>query len=337
MSASEFHNQPKAELHIHLRGAIPPSFLGKMLRKYPPAEALAEAPERDLRLFNNQANIRTVIAGEYVEDALFRYNTFDEFLYTYLFTSYFVRTIDDFRGLIATVREQLHQENIVYAEVTVSLIEYVNQGIPLEALLEALSEESATPPKVRWIVDLVRNIGHQAAEDLLDRIIQQRPENLVAITLGGAEHLFPPAQFEKVFAKARQSGLKLTVHAGEALGAESVWDALRILKVDRIGHGVRSIEDPSLVAYLAAHQIPLEICPTSNISTGVYSAYADHPVRKLFEAGVPITISTDDPTFFRVTLSQELSALSSLGFSTDEIQRLIDNSFRYAFSDTTAL
>ena len=129
----------------------------------------------------------------------------------------------------------------------------------------------------------------------------------------------------------------MTVHAGEALGAESVWDALRILKVDRIGHGVRSIEDPSLVAYLAAHQIPLEICPTSNISTGVYSAYADHPVRKLFEAGVPITISTDDPTFFRVTLSQELSALSSLGFSTDEIQRLIDNSFRYAFSDTTAL
>ena len=178
MSASEFHNQPKAELHIHLRGAIPPSFLGKMLRKYPPAEALAEAPERDLRLFNNQANIRTVIAGEYVEDALFRYNTFDEFLYTYLFTSYFVRTIDDFRGLIATVREQLHQENIVYAEVTVSLIEYVNQGIPLEALLEALSEESATPPKVRWIVDLVRNIGHQAAEDLLDRIIQQRPRKL---------------------------------------------------------------------------------------------------------------------------------------------------------------
>ncbi len=334
MTALELQQVPKAELHVHLRGAIPAAFLGTMFRKYPPAEALANAPERHLRLFRNQPNIQAVIDGHYVEYSFFRYDTFDEFLFTYLFTSYFVRSIDDFRALIIAVREQLHEENIVYAEVTVSLIEYVSQGIPLEALLEALSDEPGTSPKVRWIVDLVRNIGHEAAGDLLDQILDRRPDSLIAITLGGAEHLFPPSQFEQVFAKARDAGLKLTVHAGEALGPESVWDALRILKVDRIGHGVRADEDPSLVAHLADNQIPLEVCPTSNIRTGVYSSYIEHPVRKLFEAGVPITISTDDPTFFRVTLSEELSALSELGFSSNEIKGLIDNSFRYAFSDT---
>ena len=238
--------------------------------------------------------------------------------------------------MIAAVRRQFCRENIVYAEVTVSVIEYVNQGIPLEALLEALSEEPETPPRVRWIVDLVRNIGPEAAESLLDRILERRPRNLAAVTLGGAEHLFPPAPFERVFAKARGAGLRLTVHAGEALGPESVWDALRILKVDRIGHGVRAVEDPALVAHLAAQRIPLEVCPTSNIRTGIYRSYGEHPARRLFEAGVPLTVSTDDPTFFRVTLSRELSALTALGFSPDEIEGIAANGFRFAFAPPPA-
>lgn len=330
-ATADFLSQPKAELHVHLRGAIPPRFLSAMLRKYPPTEALANAPARHLRLFEAQENIRAAIEGRYNKETFFDYDSFDGFLATYLFTSYFVRSIDDFRELITGVRRELHRENIVYAELTVSLIEYVNQGIPLEALLAALSEEFDAPPRIRWIVDLVRNIGPQAAENLLDRILKRRPKNLTALTLGGSEHLFPPAQFERVFAKARDAGLQLTVHAGEALGPESVWDSLRLLKVDRIGHGVRAIEDPALVAHLAANKIPLEVCPTGNIRTGIYRSYKEHPVRKLFEAGVPITINTDDPTFFRVTLSQELSALTALGFSRDEIQSLIANSFRFAF------
>ena len=336
MAATDFLAQPKAELHVHLRGAIPPEFLGALLRKYPPQEALANAPGRHRRLFAGQANIRAALAGHYEENAFFRYDSFDGFLATYLFTSYFVRSIEDFRGLIAAVRRQFCRENIVYAEVTVSVIEYVNQGIPLEALLEALSEEPETPPRVRWIVDLVRNIGPEAAESLLDRILERRPRNLAAVTLGGAEHLFPPAPFERVFAKARGAGLRLTVHAGEALGPESVWDALRILKVDRIGHGVRAVEDPALVAHLAAQRIPLEVCPTSNIRTGIYRSYGEHPARRLFEAGVPLTVSTDDPTFFHVTLSRELSALTALGFSPDEIEGIAANGFRFAFAPPPA-
>ncbi len=332
MAAADFLAQPKAELHVHLRGAAPAEFLGALLRKYPPEEALANAPRRHRRLFAAHANIRAAMEGRYEENAFFRYDSFDGFLAAYLFTSYFVRGIDDFRNLIAAVRERLHRENIVYAEVTVSVIEYVNQGIPLEALLEALSEEPATPPRVRWVVDLVRNIGAEAAESLLDRILERRPRNLAAITLGGSERLFPPAPFERVFAKARGAGLKLTVHAGEGLGPESVWDALRILKVDRIGHGVRAIEDPALVERLAADRIPLEICPTSNIRTGIYRSYAEHPARRLFEAGAPLTVSTDDPTFFGVTLSQELSALTALGFSQDEIEGIVANGFRFAFA-----
>ncbi len=331
MAAADLRARPKAELHVHLRGAIPAEFLGALLRKYPPEKALANAPERHRRLFAAHENIRAAMEGRYEENAFFRYESLSGFLASYLFTGYFVRGIDDFRGLIAAVRRQLRSENVVYAEVSVSLIEYVNQGIPLEALLEALAEEPEDPPRVRWIVDLVRDIGAEAAENLLDRILERRPRNLTAITLGGSEHLFPPAPFERVFAKARGAGLKLTVHAGEGLGPESVRDALRILKVDRIGHGVRAVEDLALVERLAAERIPLEICPTSNIRTGIYRSYREHPARRLFEAGVPLTVSTDDPTFFGVTLSAELAALAALGFLPDEIEGIVENGFRFAF------
>lgn len=336
MAAADFLARPKAELHVHLRGAAPAEFLGALLRKYPPEKALAGAPARHLRLFAAHAGIRAAMAGRYEQNAFFRYDSFDGFLAAYLFSSYFVRGIEDFRGMIAAVRRQFARQNIVYAEVTVSVIEYVNQGIPLEALLEALAEEPATPPRVRWIVDLVRNIGPEAAERLLDRILERRPRNLTAITLGGAEHLFPPAPFARVFDKARGAGLKLTVHAGEALGPESVRDAVRALKVDRIGHGVRAVEDPALVERIAARRIPLEVCPTSNVRTGIYRSYDEHPARRLFEAGAPLTVNTDDPTFFGVTLAQELAALTTLGFSPDEIGGIAENGFRFAFDPAAA-
>lgn len=336
MTAADLLARPKAELHVHLRGAAPAEFLGALLRKYPPEEALAAAPAQHRRIFAAHANIRAAMAGRYEQSAFFRYDSFEGFLAAYLFTGYFVRSIDDFRAMIAAVRRQFVRQNIVYAEVTVSVIEYVNQGIALEELLEALAEEPAAPPRLRWIVDLVRNIGPEAAERLLDRILERRPRNLTAITLGGAEHLFPPAPFARVFAKARGAGLKLTVHAGEALGPESVWDALRMLRADRIGHGVRAIEDPALVAQLAAQRIPLEVCPTSNVRTGICRAYGEHPARRLFEAGAPLTVSTDDPTFFGVTLSEELAALTALGFSPDEIGDIAENGFRFAFDPAAA-
>ena len=134
-----------------------------------------------------------------------------------------------------------------------------------------------------------------------------------------------------MYSKARDNGLRLTVHAGEAAGPRSVWDALQILGAERIGHGVRAIEDPSLVRYLADNKIPLEVSPTSNIRTGVYASYEAHPVKALFEAGVPVTINTDDPTFFRTTLVDEYAHVHAIGINENDIFEMIREGFVHAF------
>ena len=328
---------PKAELHVHLRGAMPGHFFAELLRKYSPSEALAGAPRRHVELFRNCPHLLPFLsdAGDPGEQAgnLFRFEDFNQFLASYLFSSYFVREIADFRNLIQAVRQELAAQNVVYAEVTVSLGEYVNQGLDIVELIEAMDEASRAPSQVRlrWIVDLVRDLGPVATMDTLRQVVKNRTESVVAITLGGAEHRFPPEPFAEHYRVARDAGLRLTVHAGEAAGPESVWGAIRSLGVERIGHGVRSIEDPRLIDYLAEKQIPLEVCLTSNICTGVYCSYEEHPVRRLYEAGVAISINTDDPSFFGTSLAAEFEHLGALGFSDDELQDLLTNGFRHAF------
>ena len=339
VSRADLEALPKAELHLHLRGAIPVSYLEDQFRKYRPARALESAPESQLRLMLNHPAVGRILeAEEPVSEVagLFEYATFEQFLGAYLFTGYFVRELDDFDRLVTLVREGLRNQNIVYAEITVSLPEYIQQGIPLEDLVGVLAENPAEPPRVRWIVDPVRSFGHGAALRLVERLARIRPPSVIGITLGGAEHKYPPAPFRRVYQTARESGMRTTVHAGEALGPESVWDAVRVLEVERVGHGVRAVEDPSLLRYLADHQIPLEVCPTSNVRTGIYPSLAAHPVRKLFDAGVPLSISTDDPAFFGVSLAQELENLRLLGFSWPEISSLADNAFRMAFDPSAA-
>ena len=184
---------------------------------------------------------------------------------------------------------------------------------------------------MRWIVDLVRNFGHEAALDLLRRLLARPPAGWVGVTLGGAEAEFPPGPFRESFELARANGLCLTVHAGEAAGPDSVWQALRELRVDRIGHGVRAVEDPRLLERLAEDQIPLEVCLTGNIKTGVFPSLAEHPLPRLIEAGVPVTLNTDDPAFFATTLAGEFQAARSLGLSEAELATALDNVERFAF------
>ena len=328
---------PKAELHVHLRGAMPGHFFAKLLRKYAPTEALAGAPQRHVDLFRNCPHLLPFLsdAGDAGERAgnLFRFENFNQFLASYLFSSYFVREISDFRNLIQAVRQELAAQHVVYAEMTVSLGEYVNQGLDILELIEAMDEASqaSSPLRLRWVVDLVRDLGPAATMETLRQLVGNRTESVVAITIGGAEHRFPPEQFAEHYRVARDAGLRLTVHAGEAAGPESVWGAIRSLGVERIGHGVRSIEDPRLVEYLAEKQIPLEVCLTSNIRTGVYRSYEEHPVRLLYDAGVAISISTDDPSFFNTSLAKEFEHLSTLGFSDGELLDLLKNGFRHAF------
>ena len=329
----------KAELHLHLRGAIPLGYLRRQVRKHPPRRALAGAPASQIDWMFRNPNIRRIVESDDPAtevDRVFRFASFEQFLASYLFTSYLVRDIEDFRALVASVLDELRGQKIVYAEITVSIAEYLQQGIALDDLLAALCDVPEADPTVRWIVDPVRNFGPEAAEDLLERILLSRPPSMVGITLGGAEHLHPCSPFRRTYEIARTGGLRATVHAGEAVGPEGVWEALRVLDVERLGHGVRAAEDHALVRHLAERGIPLEVCPTSNVLTGVYRSLAEHPVRRLFEAGVEITINTDDPTFFGVDLAGELARLRGVGFSWDEICGLADNAFRYAFDRESA-
>ena len=329
----------KAELHVHLRGAMPLRYLRERLRKYPPAVALEVAPARLLEWMRRHPGVRQIMdTDDPVREvgALFRYDSFEDFLAAYAFTGFFVRDIGDFRELVVAVCRDLRAQNVAYAEITVSLPEYVRIGIPLGDLLGVLSEERAGLPRVRWIVDLVRNFGPEDAERTLAELLPLRPPSVVGLTLGGAEHLYPPAPFRRVYAMAREGGLRTTVHAGEMAGPAGIWEALRVLEVERVGHGVRAIEDPDLVRFLAERKIPLEVCPTSNLRTGVYASIEDHPVRELYEAGVALSINTDDPAFFGVTLTEELAGLRRLGFTWGEIESLTREAFRFAFDPEAA-
>lgn len=327
---------PKAELHVHLRGAIPQAYLVRQFGKYPAQRALEKAPNAHREFFWRFANIRAALDAEAPPELraarLFEFSSFEQFLATYLFTGYFVRNREDFRGLVEAVLARLRAQGAVYAEVLVSLVEYVDQGVAIEDLLDVLDNSAEGGGlKVRWIADLVRNAGAKRAGEVLSGVIRLRPSSVAGITLGGAENAAPASDFAGVYRRAREHGLRLTVHAGEALGPESVWDALRVLEVERIGHGVRSIEDPALVRELAARRIPLEVCPTSNIRTGVYGSYGEHPLRRLYEAGVEININSDDPAFFGAELVDEYARLPGMGFSQEEIVELMKNGFRHAF------
>ena len=179
------------------------------------------------------------------------------------------------------------------------------------------------------------NIGPSRTLEVLETLLRHRPRRLVGITLGGSEHRFPPAQFKSLYDRAREKGLRLSVHAGEALGPSSVWDALNILGAERIGHGIRSIEDPKLMAHLADHRIPLEVCPTSNIHTGICHDYKSHPLPLLHEAGIPISLNTDDPAFFRTTLVDECLHVREMGVRETDIVSILAGGFQHAFMPET--
>ena len=325
---------PKAELHVHLRGAMPAAFFRRQVERYGTAGLLDRASPGLRSFWERCPNLQPFLADQWTEsdlDSLFSFTDFDAFLGTFAFTGCFIRTAEDFRELLHGVLCSLAQQRIVYAELTVSLREYLLQGIALEDLLAALDEVTVPGLRAQYLVDLVRNFGADAGLDLLRQVARRECRALVGLTIGGSEHHYPPAQFVECYHLARELGLRRSVHAGEALGPESVRDALDLLGAERIGHGIRAIEDPALVERLAAEQIPLEVSPTSNLCTGVVATPDEHPVARLVAAGVPVSINTDDPTFFGTTLADEYAFVARLGLEPAAVLELVRNGFRHAW------
>jgi len=183
----------------------------------------------------------------------------------------------------------------------------------------------------RWVFDIVRDLP-ATQQAVLEIALAARDQGVVALGLGGGERGFPPHLFVETFERARQAGLPRVPHAGENEGPDSIRGAIDLLHADRIGHGVRCIEDPALVEILRRRQIPLEICPTSNIRLGVYADYASHPLRRLWDAGLAVTVNSDDPPMFGTNLAHEYETLVEyFGFTADELARLSLNGIRYSF------
>jgi len=200
-------------------------------------------------------------------------------------------------------------------------------------IFDAVSDAAAgSPVRVRWIFDAVRQFGPERAREVAELAAERVDRGVAAFGIGGSEGRGPALWFTEVFAFAKSAGLRLTAHAGETSGPESVWAALR-LGSERIGHGIAAARDPELIRHLRERDIPLEICITSNLATGVVRRLEDHPIRRLYDAGVPIVLNTDDPAMFGCTLVGEYQlAADRFGFSEAELRGLARNAFRYAFA-----
>ncbi len=280
---------PKVELHLHLEGAIPLDTLWDLVCKYGGDPAVA----------SRQALI----------DHL-QYSSFSHFIDTWWWMTGFVRSTEDFEHIAASVAADLARQNIIYTEASFSPTDFERHGLTVQEMATAIRRGLDRVDSTRVVLncDLVRDTGpERAGETLVAAIEAAADADIRGITIGGSEQTYPPDLFIDVYNRARTAGLRRTAHAGEAAGPDSVRGALDLLSVERIGHGVRLVEDPALLDRVVAEQIPLEVCPTSNIRTGVVSGWDDHPVGRLLDSGANVTISSDDPTFFHTSVAADLA------------------------------
>jgi adenosine deaminase/aminodeoxyfutalosine deaminase len=295
---------PKAELHLHLEGSVEP----ETLHELDPA-----TPVEEFR-------------------ALYEYADFDAFLRTFGAIGKRLRTPEDY-GLIARrLLERLAAQNVRYAEIIIAAGVVLWKEQEFGPIFDAVVNAAArSPVETRWIFDAVRQFGVEPARQVAEWAAARQDRGVVALGIGGSEARGPAEWFADVFAFARSEGLHLVAHAGEGTSAQSIWAALA-LGAERIGHGISAIEDEALMRHLRERGIPLEICITSNLVTGVVKRVDDHPVRRLFDAGVPITLNTDDPAMFGCTLVSEYElAKTKFGFSKADLEAVARTAFEKAF------
>ncbi len=310
---------PKAELHLHLEGAIEP------------ASAVELAARHGVALTGEEAAAR------------YAYRDFVGFLEAFKWVTSFLRTPADYALVTERLAEQLLRQNVLYAEVTLSVGVMLRRGQDVQAnfaaVMEAAARARANGLRLQWIFDAVRQFGPEAAMEVARCAAQMKGAGVVAFGLGGDELALPAAEFRGVYDYVASRGLRRLVHAGEIGGPEAVREAVELLGAERIGHGIAAMRDARIMDFLAARQVPLEICPTSNLSTGALARQLgradakrdDHPLRRFFTHGLGVTLSTDDPAMFHTDLVSEYRLASELGLKAGELTRIAEMGFQFAF------
>ncbi|MFE6224442.1 adenosine deaminase [Streptomyces sp. NPDC057854] len=311
---------PKAELHVHHVGSASPRIVSELAARHPDSKVPTD-PEA---------------LADY-----FTFTDFAHFIDVYLSVVDLVRTPEDVRLLTFEVARDMARQNIRYAELTVTPYSSTRRGIDERAFMAAIEDartaaEAEFGTVLRWCFDIPGEAGLEAAEETarLATADGVRPEGLVSFGLGGPEIGVPRPQFKPYFDRARAAGLHSVPHAGETTGPQTVWDAIRDLGAERVGHGTSSVQDPELLAYLAEHRIALEVCPTSNIATRAVATLDEHPIRAMADAGVLVTVNSDDPPMFGTDLNTEYAvAARLLGLDERGLAALAKNAVEASFLD----
>ncbi|MBT3268873.1 adenosine deaminase [Candidatus Poribacteria bacterium] len=316
-SLALFRALPKIELHVHLEGAIRPSTVEELAHRFDASFRIAD--------------------WEWTRPG-FRYDDLSDFVATMRrMLNMALNEVDDYARSTHELLHDLADENVRYAEPSVSMNRLARMDLDMGDVLRAIDDarlraEAERDVRAGIIIAFGREGDLQIAEECVKLFAEWRAHGVVGIDLHGDESAGPAAPYADVYRAARDAGLGLRAHAGEGMGADSVWEVVRSLDVSRIAHGVRAIEDERLVDYLSEHGITLDICPASNVKLRVAPSVAEHPIRALYDRGVPVTVSTDDPLMFMVTMSDEYAALAEhLGFTLEELKGITLNAVDAAF------
>ncbi|MGC2619509.1 MAG: adenosine deaminase [Acidobacteriaceae bacterium] len=314
--SSYIRRLPKAELHLHLEGTVTPETLVELSLRHD-----------------------AVPLGLDQARALFQYTDFTDFLMAFKAITEHLQTAEDYELATWRMLERLARQGVVHAEVYVSVgVVYYWRHCEFEPLFAGMERarlraEAELGITLYWIFDAVRHFGPEEASRVFRKAAELRPQfpSIIGIGIGGDERRTGSEPFRDLYAEARDAGLRLTAHAGETVGPEGIRGALNI-GAERIGHALSAIHDPELMELLAQRQVPLEICITSNLRTSCCARIEDHPVRRYFDAGLMITLNSDDPALFGSDLQGEYRlAHESFGFTPEHLRELAANSIEASF------
>jgi aminodeoxyfutalosine deaminase len=310
---------PKVELHLHLEGSLRPPLMRELAARHGHGSAEVERWIRER------------------EQSGYRYGNFQRFIEAFKFAMMLLEEPQDYGFAAERLFEELASQEVRYAEVTISAGVVLWRKQPLDHVFEevekaALAARNRWGIRVQWIFDAVRQFDAGPALEVVKWARRFQNRGVVGFGIGGDERQGPARLFVDVYREARESGLRLTAHAGETAGAESVADAVNLLGAERIGHGLAAATDDQVMAMLAARQIPLEVCITSNVSTGVLEKFEDHPLRRFLRAGVRLTLNSDDPGLFGAQLQEEMNlAAIHFALSREELLQFCGNAIQCSF------